>query len=83
MAAAASASKAKTGTWTGTFTGAGTVGYFRITTSAGNAATSCEIQGTVTATGGGGDMTLDNTTAAASQAWTVNTFTIAVATANT
>jgi hypothetical protein len=34
------------------------------------------MQGTVTATGGGGDMTLDNVSIASSQAVTVNTFTL-------
>ena len=37
---------------------AGTAGYFRLFKSDG---TTCVMQGTVTATGGGGDMTIDNT----------------------
>lgn len=73
LAAAGSGQKVKAGTWTGTFSAAGTVGYFRIFDSAG---TTCHLQGTVTATGGGGDMTLDNNVAANGQAWTVNTFQI-------
>lgn len=141
MAAASAGSKAKTGTWTGTFSAAGTVGYYRILDSTG---TTCHIQGTVTqvvslttsaatsangnvltytATTGvvvgmnvsgtgipagttvvavtgttvtlsqtstagvsistvttyGGDMTLDNVSAASGQAWTVNTYTITAA----
>ena len=52
------------GTGTG---GGGTAGYFRIYDSAG---TTCHMQGTVTATGGGGDMTIDNTSIANGQ--TVN-----------
>jgi len=73
LAAASAGVKAKTGTWSGTFSAAGTVGYFRILDSTG---TTCHAQGTVTATGGGGDMTLDNTVAANGQAWTVNTFSL-------
>lgn len=42
----------------GTGVGAGTAGYFRVVDSAGNAV----YQGSVTATGGGGDMTMSTTT---------------------
>jgi hypothetical protein len=77
MNAAASGSKTKLGTWSATGAagaGAGTnAGYFRITDSAG---TTCHVQGTVTVTGGGGDMTLDNTSIAFGQSVTVNTFTL-------
>ncbi len=77
MTAAASGQKVKTGTWTGAGTasaGAGTnAGYFRITDSTG---ATTHMQGTVTITGGGGDMTLDNTNIAQNQVVTVNTFTI-------
>lgn len=75
---ASAGSKAKTGTWTGTGAAAGTVGHFRIVDSTG---TTCHLQGTVTATGSGGDMTLDNTSIAVSQAVTVNTFTLSDANA--
>jgi hypothetical protein len=34
------------------------------------------MQGTVTATGGGGDMTVDNVSFAAAQAFTVTSFTL-------
>jgi hypothetical protein len=34
------------------------------------------MQGTVTATGGGGDLTLDNTSIASAQSISINTFTI-------
>jgi len=71
MAAAAAGIKAKTGTWSGTGLAAGVGGYFRIVDSAG---TTCHIQGTITATGGGGDMTLDNTNIALSQSVVVSTF---------
>jgi hypothetical protein len=65
--------KSMSGSWTGSGAAAGTVGYFRVVDAAG---TTCHLQGTVTATGGGGDMTLDNTSVALSQAVTVNTFTL-------
>lgn len=71
MAAASSGSKAKSGTWSNTAVAAITAGYFRVTNSAGSTA---HIQGTVTATGGGGDMTLDNTSIASGQSVTINTF---------
>lgn len=73
MAAASAGSKAKSGTWTGSGAAAGTIGHFRVKDSAG---TTCHIQGTVTATGGGGDMTVDNTNIAVGQSVTVNTFAI-------
>lgn len=74
MAAAASGSKALAGVWQDTSAdAAGTAGHFRIYDSGGATA---HIQGTVTATGGGGDMTLDNTNIAASQQVTINTFTL-------
>lgn len=71
LAAASGGVKSKSGTWNGTFDAAGSVGYFRIYDSTG---TTCHVQGTVTATGGGGDMTMDNIVAAIGQAWTANTF---------
>ena len=73
MGNAASGAKAKSGAWSDVGVAAGTAAHFRIYDSAG---TTCHIQGTVTATGGGGDMTLDNTSIAVSQAVTVNTFTL-------
>jgi hypothetical protein len=75
---ASSGSKVKSGTWSGTGSASGTAGYFRIVDSTG---TTCHMQGTVTATGGGGDMTLDNTSIASSQAITVNTFSVSDANA--
>lgn len=73
MAAAASGAKAKAGTWTISGDVAGTIGHFRIKDSTG---TTCHLQGTVTGTGGGGDMTMDNVVIAVGQAGTVNTFTL-------
>ena len=73
MAAASSGSKAKSGTWEDSSADAtGTAGHFRIFSSTGV----CHMQGTVTATGGGGDMTVDNTSFAAGQSFTVTAFTI-------
>lgn len=73
LAAASTGSKAKSGTWSGTGAAAGSAAHFRVVDSAG---TTCHLQGTVTATGGGGDMTLDNVVIASAQVVTVNTFTL-------
>lgn len=74
MAAASSGSKAKSGTWEDTSADAtGTAAHWRLYASDG---TTCHAQGTITATGGGGDMTLDNTSIASGQTVTVTTFTI-------
>lgn len=53
---------------------AGTLGHYRLYASDG---TTCHDQGTITATGGGGDMTVDNTSVAAAQqvqvtSWSIN-----------
>lgn len=74
LAAASGGSKAKSGTWEDTSADAtGTAGHFRIYASDG---TTQHMQGTVTITGGGGDMTVDNTSFASGQAFTVTSFTI-------
>jgi hypothetical protein len=74
MAAASGGTKAKSGTWTDASADAtGTAAHFRIYDSGG---TVCGMQGTVTATGGGGDLTLDNTSIATGQSVTISTFTI-------
>lgn len=73
LAAAASGSKALAGTWSGTGSAAGDAAHFRIFDSAG---TTCHMQGTVTATGGGGDMTVTNVTIANGQAVSVATFSL-------
>ena len=74
MAAAASGQKAKTGTWEDTSADAtGTAAHFRLYASDG---TTCHMQGTVTATSGGGDMEVDNTSFASGQAFTVTSFTL-------
>jgi hypothetical protein len=74
MAAASSGAKAKSGTWQdASADNTGTAAHFRVYASDG---TTAHIQGTVTATGGGGDMTVDSTSFTAGQSFTVNTFTL-------
>ena len=74
LAAASSGSKAKAGTWQDTTAdAAGTVAHFRLYASDG---TTCHMQGTVTNTGGGGDMTLDNVIVEAGQQITVTAFSL-------
>jgi len=74
MAAASSGSKAMSGTWSDSSAdNTGTAAHFRIYEST---ATTCHLQGTVTATGGGGDMTLDNTSIASAQAVSITSFTL-------
>ncbi len=69
LAAAASGSKAKAGTWEDTSAdAAGTAAHWRLYASDG---TTCHAQGSVTATGGGGDLTVDNTSFAALQSFTI------------
>jgi hypothetical protein len=74
LAAASGGAKAKSGTWEDTSADAsGTAAHFRIYESTG---TTCHIQGTVTATGGGGDMTLDNTSINSGQDILITGFTL-------
>lgn len=74
MAAASGGTKAKSGTWEdASADAAGTAAHFRIYDSGG---TVCGIQGTVTATGGGGDLTLDNTVLAVGQDILITGFTL-------
>jgi len=74
MAAASSGSKAKSGTWEDlSANNTGTAEHFRLYDSAG---TTCHLQGTVTATGGGGDMEVSSTSFTAGQSFTINTFTL-------
>jgi hypothetical protein len=70
LTAASSGSKALSGTWQDVAAdAAGTAAHFSIDQGA-----TCHIQGTVTATGGGGDMTIDNTSIAAGQQVTITSF---------
>lgn len=74
MAAASSGTKALAGSWADSSAdAAGTAAHFRIYASDG---TTAHLQGTVTATGGGGDMTVDNAVFAAGQAFSITTFTL-------
>lgn len=74
MAAASGGAKAKSGTWQDASADAtGTAAHFRIYASDG---ATCHAQGTVTVTGGGGDMTVSNTSFAAGQEFTVTSFTL-------
>jgi hypothetical protein len=74
MDAASGGVKALAGTWQDTSADAtGTAAHYRIYDSGGS---TCHIQGTVTATGGGGDMTVDNTSFASGQQFTVTTFSL-------
>lgn len=74
MNAASGGSATKLGTWQDpTADNAGVVGYWSILDSTG---TTCHLQGDVTATGGGGEITLDNTNVAQGQQVTVTSFTL-------
>lgn len=79
--AASGNSMAKAGTWEDTSAnGTGTAQHFRVKQSGdtGGATGSADerIEGTVTATGGGGDLTCDNTSFASGQAFTITSFTL-------
>lgn len=74
MAAASGGTKALSGTWQdASANNAGTADHFRIKDSGG---TTCHMQGTVSATGGGGDLTLDNDVIAAGQTVNITSFTL-------
>ena len=74
-AAASSGSKALSSTpISGTAGATGTAGHFRVKDSGG---TTCHAQGTITATGGGGDMTVDNTSITSGQAVNITSLTFA------
>lgn len=74
MAAAASGVKAKNGSWADNSADAnGTAAHFRIYASDG---TTCHGQGSVTITGGGGDMTVDSVAFTAGQSFTVTSFSL-------
>lgn len=74
FAAASGGSMAKSGTWSdASADNAGTIAHFRLKNGGD---TVCHIQGSVTITGGGGDLTLDNNVVAVAQAITITTFTL-------
>ncbi len=65
--------KTLAGSWAGVGAAAGEADFFRVYDSTG---TTCHWQGTVTGSGGGGDMTLDNVNIAIGQAVTITTCTL-------
>ena len=72
MAAASGGTKSKAGTWQDPAgNAAGVAGHFRI-----KQGVTCHIQGTVSMTGEGGEMQLDNTNIAVGQAVTITGFTL-------
>lgn len=72
MSNAAAGVKALLGTWSdASADNAGTAAHFRIHDST---ATTCHIQGSVTATAGGGDIELNNTSITAGQAVSITAF---------
>lgn len=72
--AASGGVKSKSGTWQDTSADAtGTAGYYRLYDSGGS---NCHLQGTVTATGGGGDLTLDNVSIAIAQTVTISSWAV-------
>lgn len=74
MANASAGSKALSGTWSDSSAdNSGAVGYFRIYASDG---LTCHMQGIVTATGGGGDLTLDTVTVTSGEPITITGFTL-------
>lgn len=74
MTAASSGSKAKSGTWEDTSAdNTGTALHWRLYASDG---TTPHLQGTVTVTGGGGDMTVDNTSFTSGQSFQITSFTL-------
>lgn len=74
LAAASGGAKTLLGSWQdASANAAGTAGHFRIKQGA-----TCHIQGSVTATGGGGDITLDNVVIALAQQVTITGFTLSM-----
>jgi hypothetical protein len=72
LAAASGGAKTLAGTWEDTSAdGTGTAGHFRIKVSG-----TCHIQGSVSMSGGGGDMILVNTSIVATQPVSITAFTV-------
>ena len=72
LAAASAGVKTLLGTWQDTAADAtGTAGHYRI-----KQAGTCHLQGSVTMTGAGGDLTLDNTSIAVGQQVSIASFTV-------
>jgi hypothetical protein len=74
MSNASGGTKSLLGTWQDTAADAtGTAAHYRIYDSSG---TTCHLQGSVTATGGGGDITVDNVSFATGQQFTITAFSL-------
>ncbi len=73
MNAASGGTKTLAGSWSVAASGTGNAGHYRIVDNAG---TTCHEQGSITATGGGGDITLDNISLASGQTVTITAKTI-------
>lgn len=81
FAAASGRSKAKNGTWQTVGAAAGIIGHYRMIAAGDTgAATQNEprIEGSVTLTGGGGDMTVDNNDVEPAQEITITSFTLTI-----
>ena len=77
MANASANAKAMAGTWEDTSADAtGTAGYFRIVNVDPDTGTTCHFQGSVTVTGGGGDMEVTSISFVAGQKFAVTEFTL-------
>lgn len=72
MTAASGGAITLNGTWTGTASAAGTAAHYRLKDSAGSV---CHEQGSVTISGGGGDLTIDNNVLASAQTVNVTSWT--------
>lgn len=72
MAAAASGVAAKSGTWSGVAVADGDAGWFRLA----NSGATRNYDGSVTATGGGGDIELDDVSILTNQTVIISVFTI-------
>jgi hypothetical protein len=74
MSNASGGTKSLLGTWQDTAADAtGTAAHYRIYDSSG---ATCHLQGSVTATGGGGDITVDNVSFATGQQFTITAFSL-------
>ncbi len=71
MGTASGGTIASAGSWTGTASGSGTIASFRFYDSTD---TNCGAQGTVTITGAGGDITLDNPTVVSGQSLVISSY---------
>lgn len=76
LLAADAGEKAQSGTWEdASADAAGTAGHYEILAADG---VTCHLRGTVTLTGEGGDMTLDNTSFQPTQVFTITAFSLTI-----